>query len=147
MTTPQKRPLLTAESTFGFSERINHETRPDRGRNTHTDPKTPKFCGPSRQSAGRWLREAGTIPRRLVTEAKRTGSRAISRCVRAIVPWDQYRGDGLKPFWKASRRLFSSVEAAATDWDATAAPQALLRGQGRNVSWFSLAPCRVSPLE
>jgi hypothetical protein len=114
MTTPQKRPLLTAESTFGFSERINHETRPDRGRNTHTDPKTPKFCGPSRQSAGRWLREAGTIPRRLVTEAKRTGSRAISRCVRAIVPCalqrDQYRGDGLKPFWKASRRLFSSVE-------------------------------------
>jgi hypothetical protein len=37
--------------------------------------------------------------------------------------------------------------AAATDWDATAATQALLRGRGRNVSWFSLAPCRASPLE
>ena len=40
-----------------------------------------------------------------------------------------------------------SGTAAATDWDATAAPQALLRGQGRNVSWCSLAPCRASPLE
>ena len=56
----------------------------------------------------------GRYPGGWLTEAKRTGSRPISRCVRAIVPCalqrDQYRGDGLKPFWMALRRLFSSVE-------------------------------------